>query len=244
MAPDLAPPPAPFSAPRTSVNRSISPHRSFAYGDVSLERVKAVKTVHGGTVNDVVLALCAGALRRYFDKRGETVDGPLVALVPISVRADDSATGNAISSMLVSLCTDIADPLDRLHAISAGTRGAKEQHNALGAGAMQGWQELAQPALTARAARLYSRMRVADRLRPAFNLTVSNVPGPPFLLYSFGSRSVATYPMGPLNEGCGLNITVASYCGDMAFGFHACRETVDDVWQFPDSVEAELEQLS
>lgn len=239
-----AAPPAPFTAPRTSFNVALSPHRQFAGCDVPLAEVKAVKNALGGTVNDVVLALCSGALRSYFVKRGETVDGPLVALVPISVRADGSATGNQISSMLVSLASDVEHPVQRLETISAGTRGAKEQHQALGAETMGTWQEFAVPALAARAARMYSNLRLADRLRPPYNLTISNVPGPPFALYSFGAKALASYPMGPVQEGVALNITVSSYVDRMFFGIHACRDAVDDVWFLADAIEEELATLT
>lgn len=239
-----AAPPAPFSAPRTSINVALSAHRQFAGCDVSLSDVKSVKNAHGGTVNDVVLALCSGALRSYFRDRGEEVDEPLVALVPISVRADDSATGNQISSMLVSLASHLDDPVQRLAAISAGTKGAKEQHQALGADTMGTWQEFAVPALAARAARMYSTMRLADRIRPPYNLTISNVPGPPFPLYSFGAKALASYPMGPLQEAVALNITVSSYLDRMFFGIHACRDAVDDVWILARGIEDELSALA
>jgi WS/DGAT/MGAT family acyltransferase len=239
-----AAPPAPFSAPRTSINVSLSPHRQFAGCDVGLADVKAVKNALGGTVNDVVLALCSGALRSYFANRGERVDAPLVALVPISVRADASSTGNQISSMLVSLASDVEDAAERLATIAVGTRGAKEQHQALGAETMGTWQEFAVPVLAARAARMYSTMRLADRLRPPYNLTISNVPGPPFPLYSFGAKALASYPMGPVQEGVALNITVSSYLDRMFFGIHACREAVDDVWFIADAIERELAVLT
>jgi WS/DGAT/MGAT family acyltransferase len=240
-----APPPAPFSAPRTSLNRAITPRRSFAYTDVPLDDLKAVKNALGGTVNDVVLAMCSGALRRWFDARGEELERSLVAMVPISVRSEreQGALGNRVSSMLVSLASLIDDPAERLAAISASTRGAKEQHNALGPDILSQWVEYAAPGLAARAARLYSRTRLADRHRPIYNLTISNVPGPPIPLYSYGARMVASYPMGPINEGAGLNITVTSYLGQMYFGLHACRETVPDPWPLAAALEDALAEL-
>lgn len=239
------PPPAPFQAPGTSLNGAISPHRKFAFSGVSLDDLKAVKRALGGTVNDIVLALCAGALRRYFESRGEDVDRALVAMVPISVRgaAEQGALGNRVSSMLVSLASTVEDPVERLHAISLGTAGAKEQHQALGANTLTDWAEFAAPGLAARAARLYSRMKLADRHRPIYSLTISNVPGPQFPLYSYGSRMVASYPRGPINEGAGLNIMVSSYLGRMYFGLHACRESVGDVWLIAHAIEDALEEL-
>src|SRR5436305_10074549 len=145
--PDVQPPPAPFAAPRTSLNTSITGHRRFGTVQVSLDDVKMIKNALGGTVNDVVLALCAGALRRYFDERGEVPDGPLVGMVPVSVRSDDEqgAMGNRVSSMLVSLATDIADPVERLAVIHDATRLAKEQEQAISAEVLTDWTEFAAP---------------------------------------------------------------------------------------------------
>ena len=243
--PGVTPPPAPFSAPNTSLNTAITPHRRFAFAQVQLEDVKKVKNKLGGTVNDVVLATCAGALRTYLQDRGEHVTDPLVAMVPISVRTEDQAgaMGNRVSSMLTSLATDIADPVERLHAISAGTQNAKEQDKAIGAETLMDWAEFAAPGLAARAARLYSSMKLADRHRPIFNVTISNVPGPDFPLYSAGARMVAYYPMGPIADGGALNITVMSYMGTMCFGLVACRETVPEVWSIAHGLRNALDEL-
>ena len=244
--PDVTPPPAPFSAPKTSINTSITPHRKFAFEQVSLDEAKMVKNKLGGTVNDVVLALCSGALRSYFTGRGETLDSDLVGMVPISVRTDDEkgAMGNRVSSMLVSLASTIEDPVERLHAITEGTQGAKDQDKAIGADTLADWTEFAAPAVAARAARLYSRMRLADRHRPIFNVTISNVPGPNFPLYSAGARMVAMYPMGPVADGAALNITVMSYMGTMFFGLNGCKETVPDVWDIAHGIRAAMDELT
>ena len=243
--PDVTPPPGLFSAPRTSFNVALTPHRSYAFTSISLPDVKMVKNALGTTVNDVVLALCAGTLRRYLDGRGETPDGPLVAMVPISVRSDDQkeAGGNQVSSMLVSLASDIDDPVERLLAIHEGTKGAKDQSKAIGADTLQNWAEFAAPALAGRAARLYSRTKMADRHRPLFNVTISNVPGPPFPLYSAGARLVANYPMGPIFDGGGLNMTVMSYLDHLDFGLVACSDLIPHVWDIADGLPEALEEL-
>jgi WS/DGAT/MGAT family acyltransferase len=243
--PGVSPPPAPFSAPRTSLNTSITPHRRFAYSQLPLDDMKMVKNKLGGTVNDVVLALCATALRTYLDENGEQPDKSLVAMVPISVRAESEkgAMGNRVSSMLVSLASDIDDPVKRLCAITDATKSAKDQDKAIGADALTNWAEFAAPAVAARAARLYSNMRLADRHNPLFNITISNVPGPNFPLYSAGARMVAMYPMGPIFDGAGLNITVMSYMGNMNFGLVACRETVPQVWDIAHYLGDALEEL-
>jgi hypothetical protein len=145
--------------------------------------------------------------------------------------------------MLCSLATDIDDPVKRLQAIHDGTQQAKSQLNAIGADALTDWAEFAAPALAGRAARLYSRTKMADRHRPLFNVTISNVPGPPFPLYSNGARMVANYPMGPIFDGGGLNITVMSYLDQLDFGLVACADLIPDVWSLADGLGAALEEL-
>jgi WS/DGAT/MGAT family acyltransferase len=243
--PDVDPPPGFFSAPYTSFNSAITPHRSFAFTTLSLSDVKEIKNALKVSVNDVVLAVCAGALRRYLDDNGELPEEPLVAMVPVSVRTEEQqgALGNQVSSMLCSLATEIDDPVKRLQAIHDGTQQAKEQLNVIGAATLTDWIEFAAPALAGRAARLYSRTRMADRHRPLFNVTISNVPGPPFPLYSNGARVVAHYPMGPIFDGGGLNITVMSYLDQLDFGLVACADLIPDVWSLSDGLGAALEEL-
>ena len=127
--------------------------------------------------------------------------------------------------------------------IHDGTKDAKDQHKAVGAAALSDWTEFAAPAVAASAARLYSRMRLADRHRPAFNVTISNVPGPPFPLYSAGARLVTFYPVGPIVDGGGLNMTVMSYMGMLGFGLNACRELMPDVWDVADALPQALDEL-
>ena len=227
------------------MNTSITPHRRFAFAEVSLDDVKMVKNALGGTVNDVVLAVCAGALRRYLSEKGEEPESSLVAMVPISVRTkgERGSMGNQVTAMLVSLATSIDDPVERLHAISRGVTLAKDQEKAIGVDTLTNWAEFAAPAVAARAARLVSNMRVFDRVRPLFNVVISNVPGPNVPLYSVGARMVAIYPMGPVAEGVGLNITVMSYMGSMYFGFVAGREAVPGVDTISRHVVDALEEL-
>lgn len=238
-------PPAPFSAPRTSFNAALTPDRSYAFTSLDLPTVKAVKNAIGCTVNDIVLALCGGALREYLGNRGEVPDAPLVAMVPMSVRGDDQrdAMGNQVSSMLTSLATDVDDPIDRLKVIHEVMVHAKEQQKAIGADTLQEWSEFAAPALLGRAARLYSRMKWADAHRPIFNVTISNVPGPPFPLYSAGARLLANYPVGPIMDGSGLNMTVMSYLDQLDFGLLACPDVLDDVWGLADGLHSALAEL-
>jgi diacylglycerol O-acyltransferase len=244
--PDVTPPPAPFSAPSTPLNGAITARRSFGISEVSLDDVKEVRVALGGTINDIVLAICAGALRAYLEEKGALpADNGLVAMCPISVRgdADKSAMGNQVSSMLVSLATDVDDPVERLSVIKAGTTQAKEQANAIGANTLMDWAEFAAPAVANTAMRLYSRMKVADRHRPLYNTTISNVPGPQFPLYMAGARLVGFYPMGPLNDGAGLNMTLISYLGTIHFGLVACPDLIPDVDHLAALMPEALEEL-
>ena len=151
--------------------------------------------------------------------------------------------GNRVSNMFCSLASDIDDPVERLAAIHEGTSGAKEQLNAIGAETLTDWVEFAAPAVAGRAARLYSRMRMADRHRPIFNVTISNVPGPPFPLYSAGAKLVAHYPMGPIFDGGGINITVMSYLDQLDFGVVVCSDLVSDPWVITDGIASSLDEL-
>lgn len=241
----VAPPPSPFSAPKTSLNGSVTPHRRVALAVQSLDDFKSVKNYFDCTVNDVVLAVCAGALRRYLLDHGELPEEALVAMVPMSVRTDDEmgSHGNRVSAMLTSLATHLPDPVERLAAVADGMRRAKEQERLIGAATLTDWTEFAFPALIGRAARLTGSMRVFDRMRPLFNVTVSNVPGPPFPLFLAGARMVAMYPLGPITEGVGLNMTVMSYCGMVYFGLNACRETVPGIAEMPKMLHEALDEL-
>ncbi len=235
----------PFSAPRTSFNVPITGHRKFAYTEISLDRIKRVRTVLGGTVNDIVLALCSGALRSYLSEGGELPAEPLVAMVPMSVRAADQkgAMGNRVSQLLVRLATDEADPVKRLNSIKAEMGLAKEQINAIGADTLSNWAEFAAPALAARAARMYSTMGLSNRHKPIFNVTISNVPGPQVPLYCTGGQLVEWYPMGPIFDGIGLNMTVMSYLGVVYFGLLACRETTSGLWELVEHIDEAMLEL-
>ena len=243
--PGVVPPPSPFSAPKTSLNQALTPHRRVAFAGMPLDDFKAVKNYFGCTVNDVVLAVCAGALRGYLLAGSELPEDPLVAMVPVSVRTEDEtgSHGNRISAMLTSLATDLADPAERLSTIAGGMRAAKEQERMIGADTLTDWTEFTFPALVGRASRLTSSMRVFDRLRPLFNVTISNVPGPPFPLFMAGARMVGAYPLGPVAEGVGLNMTVMSYCGIVYFGLNGCRETVPRIAEMPKMLHEALDEL-
>ena len=235
----------PLRAPRTPWSGAITPHRAIAFARVRLSDIRRVRSAFDVKVNDVVLAVVSGATRRYLEARGALPDEPLVGMCPVSVRAEDEhgRQDNRVSAMFVHLRTDIDDVADRLRAITRTTRGAKEDHHAIGARLLQNWAEHAAPNTFALASRLYSRLNIADRHPPIYNVVVSNVPGPDFPLYLDGGRLVAAYPMGPVMEGAGLNVTVLSYMDNVDFGFLAAAELVPDVWDLADHVDAAMAEL-
>lgn len=244
------PPPAPFAAPTTVLNGAISPHRRVAFARLPLERVKAVKNAartDGApvTVNDVVLSVVAGAVRAFLRHRDQPTPR-MVAMVPISVRqrGERGTPGNRVSMMLVALPTDLERPADRLAAVRQGTAGAKEQHGAVGADTLQHLAELAPAGVFSLAARSYTRARAADRHRPIWNTIVSNVPGPRLPLYCAGARLEGLYPLGPVHEMCGLNVTLFSYTDTIFVGLNADRDTVPDVDVVADALVAEVDALA
>ena len=237
----------PFTSPKTSFNGAITPHRKVAFIDVPLEEIKAArKLVDGATVNDVVLCVTAGALRRYLDGRGEKPAKSLTAAIPVGVHEETpGAPGqNRVSVMFSTLATDIDDPVERLRRIHDANKGAKAEQKALGATMMMDWADLAAPITFSLAARLYTGTRLADRMPAAFNLIVSNVPGPPIPLYFCGARLVDLYPLGPILDSLGLNLTVLSNLDHMGFGFIACRELVPDLWDMAHAVPEALAELT
>ncbi len=232
-------------APRTVFNDRISRHRRFAFGSLSLDRVKAIKTHFDVTVNDVVMAISSAALRRYLSDRGELPKTSLVAMVPVSVRtAEQQGTmGNHVAAMSASLHTDIADPGERLRAVHETMHIAKEQHAALPATIQQDFAQFAPPAVAGLAARVAARAAVAHIVDVPFNVVISNVPGPQFPLYCVGAQLVAHYPVSAINDGVGLNMTVQSYNGRLDFGLIGCREMVPDLWDLIDHLGDALDEL-
>jgi diacylglycerol O-acyltransferase / wax synthase len=242
---DGSPPPIPFQAPRTSFNTELTPHRRFAATSVPLAEVKRIRRAFDVKLNDVVLALCAGSLRRYLEAGDELPASPLIAQVPVSMRTDDDRgeVGTKVGAMFASLATDVADPALRLLAIHESTKGAKEMQRALAADKIMGITEAAPPALISLAARMYTAAQLDRRTPPIMNLIISNVPGPPFPLYVAGAEIEAMYPMGPLLYGTGINVTVFSYRDSIDFGFMVCREVVRDPWSLAEGIDEALAEL-
>jgi WS/DGAT/MGAT family acyltransferase len=240
-------PPAlpPTAAPRTPWNASITPHRRFAYTTIPLEEAKKIRRAIGCTFNDVVLALCSGALRRYLLEHDCLPAENLIAMVPVSVRsgAETDTYENRVSLVLADLASSEPDPVARLERVQQSMSAAKTRFAAIPAETLQDFASFAPPAVVARAMRMYSRLRVADRAAPPFNLVISNVPGPPMPLYFAGAELEHFYPISALADGQGLNMTVQSYNGNLDFGFVACRELVPDLWRLTDLLHESLEEL-
>ncbi len=215
------------------------------FATLPLADVRRVQRLLGGTTNDVVLAAVAGALRTYFDRRGEELGSSLVALVPVSVRSEDErgALGNRVSAMLVSLATGVDDPVVRLREIRQSASLAKEQSRSIGGEVFAAWGEVITPAVAGRLSRLVSRVRLFDRAPPPCNVIVSNVPGPDFRLYFAGAPLEAMFPVGPIVEGIGLNVTVFSYLDTLHVGVEGCPTLVDDVAGIAASLRDSLAEL-
>jgi len=234
----------PGRAPATPFNKPITPHRRFAFRSVDLTRVKTVKNAFGVSVNDVVMAMCAGALRRWLADHDALPGAPLIAMIPVSVRdpASKGALGNKVSAMLATLPTHMIDPDQRLEIVHAATRIAKAQQAAIPQGLVDQISDFAPPALTARAARVVFATGLLHRL-PPFNVCISNVPGPNVPVYLCGAKLLAHYPVSVITDGQGLNITLVGYLGQLHFGLVSCRELVPDIDTLAGYLVEELELL-
>ena len=237
----IEPPPRLLSAPSSLFNQPIASERTFWGKNFDFERIRAIrKAVPGVTVNDVVLAICAGGLRRYLSARNELPTKPLVAMAPISVRAEQEGTGNQVSAMLVSLATDIENPLDRLAHIRANTQRSKVHASALPANRLTDF--LPSETLAA-AARVYTRTRLGGHHRPFFNVTITNVPGPPVPMYVAGARVHSAFGMAPILDGLGLILVVVSYCGRISIGISSCQQIVPDPQNMAECFARSLDEL-
>jgi WS/DGAT/MGAT family acyltransferase len=232
-------------APKTSFNAPVTAHRRFDFGKLSLADVKAVKNAHGVTVNDVVVSICAGAVRHWLLVHDELPEDPLVAQIPVSVRTSEEfgTFGNRILLMAAPLHTEIEDPVERLRATHESLAVMKERHRALPAALLQDANHFVPPAVFARAARLTFRYSTSRSGRPTWNLVISNVPGPQFPLYLAGAKLVANYPVSVITDGMGLNITVMSYMGSLDFGLVADRDQMPDLEIVLERLGTELELL-
>ncbi len=227
-------PPIPMTAPPTSINHTITGQRIWNTALLELDRVKAIRKITGCTLNDVVLAICAGALRRYFDEKGELPDKPLIAMVPVSTRSEDERgkMGNKVSAMFLDMATDVADPVERLKVIQQHTQGGKAFEKAGATRAFVDLWDFVPFGLANRVLRLYSRFRVSELHNPVFNCVITNVPGPQMDMYMAGHKLLASMGMAPLVDGMGLLITVLSYNGVLSISPTSSPSVMPDLDQF------------
>ena len=235
--------PQKLSVPRTFFNGRISPHRRFAFDSLPLDRIKAIKNELGITVNDVVVAVCATAIREWLLDRDALPDEPLVTMVPVSVRTAEQkgSFGNRVSVMIVPVPTDEPDHHTRLMKTHEVLKAAKTRHKALPANILQDATRFVPPALFNRAARVIASMSAG--VQAPLNFVISNVPGPSEPLYLAGARLVANYPVSVIIDGVGLNITCLSYRDHVDFGIVADRDMIDDAWPLMDAVRNALNEL-
>lgn len=226
-----------FQAPRSLFNQPITGSRRFAAQSYSLPRIRAAMKTHQASQNDIVLAMCASALRRYLLDHEALPAKPLIAMVPMSLRRDDSEEGNQIALLLANLGTHLADPLQRLATIKGSTQDAKQRFQRMGAKAMLAYIG---------AIMAPTGLNLISGLAPrwqAFNVVISNVPGPKRPLYFNGARCEGMYPASILTDGIALNITLTSYTDHVEFGVIACRRTLPRIQKLLQYFEDGLAEL-
>ncbi|MEM1202771.1 MAG: wax ester/triacylglycerol synthase family O-acyltransferase [Acidobacteriota bacterium] len=238
-------PKLPFTAPRTPFNHAITPDRSWSCAFLPLDAIRRVRKAADATVNDVVLTVCAGALRSYLESRDGLPEEPLVAMVPISVRTEEQkgTMGNQVSAMLVTLATEIDDPAERLRRVRQTAADAKAYTNALGARTLMDYSQFVPFAAAGLGTRLYTRFSLAERVAPIFNLVITNVPGPQIPLYVAGSRLLAHAGMAPIFDGMGLILPVFSYDGTLAISAVSSPALMPDIDALTDRLPGCLDDL-
>lgn len=243
----IRPPRPVLDTPRAPWNGALTPRRSFATVTLRLDDVKKVKSAHGVTLNDVVLGVVSGALRRWLSQHGHPhPDRPLTAGVPIGTDPKGALPrlgGNRVGNLFTSLATDVDDPAERLHVIAATMREAKQFQNLMGLDLLERWWEHVPPLPFSAYLRAFSRFHVADHVRPAFNVVVSNVAGPRQELSIGGARLTDIFSVGPLIEGIALNVTVWSYENRLAFSLLACPDTLADLPALAQHLQSALAEL-
>jgi len=230
-------------APATRFNHALGPHRRLRFLDLSLSQMKRVKDEAGVKLNDVVLGVVAGGLRRYLDRHGELPSEPLVAFVPVSTRDEGDDSSNRTAMIHVPLATDLADASVRLQSIAKSSAEAKANHTALGPSFLVDISELSGPAIANASFRLAEWTRINERARIGGNVVVSNIPGSPIPLWTAGSEVERIYPIGPLAEGTALNITLASYLDTLGVSILTDRELVPDLDVLVADLRASAEEL-
>jgi diacylglycerol O-acyltransferase len=237
--------PSADKVPRTRFNAVVSHQRVFEGVTFDLRVIKQIKNKVGGTVNDVVLAICAGAMRRYLLDKQELPDESLVTMCPVNVRDSgaQASGGNSVVAMEVPLHTDIVDPAERLVAISESTRNAKEHTHAVGAKSMMEVANFIPSQLSVLGARVAAEQGLANFTTPKSNTVITNVPGSPVPFYSNGALFVRGWGLGPLVDGNGLFHSVGSYCDELYIGITCCRDMMPDPAFYADCLSESFEEL-
>ena len=229
--------PVPFTAPKSIFNVPITGARRFAVKSYPLSEIKALGKQANATVNDIVLALCSGALRKYMQEKNALPNKSLIASVPVSVR-QMNRSGNQITYVTANLATDEADTMARLAKIGASTQDAKEELGNVSADAATSFAVIAQGLVA-----VTNQLNMTNFLPPAANVTISNVPGPRESLYFGQAKLLASYPLSVLIDGQSLNITVVSYCDSIGFGLMACRDTIPDIEKIADYIDEAMDGI-
>lgn len=232
--------------PRTRFNNTVSPHRVFDARRFALDDIRAIKaSAPGATVNDVVVSICAGALRQYLLSKSELPELSLVAMAPVSSRSRDQmgSAGNRVSTLSLPIRTDIEDPLERLRAVQEESAKAKAMSATLGGDIVTDLAHFLPSPTTGVLAHAYGRWGLARRLPPVFNTVITNVPGPAFPLFSMGSQLIANYGLGPIAHGLGLFQPVLSYNGQITISAVSCREIMPDPAFYCDCLDTAFERL-
>jgi WS/DGAT/MGAT family acyltransferase len=217
-------------APKTPINVSITNQRSFSSLSLPLDQIKLVAKSNGATLNDVVLAICSGALRRYLRDLDCVPTAPLLAAVPVSLRAEGNTDMNTQASIMrISLASTVDDPMERLRAIRAASASAKAAAAGMKAVMPTDFPSLGAPWLISGMASLFGRSKLANKMPPVANVAISNVPGPKVALYMAGARMLTYYPVSIAVHSMALNVTVQSYNGALDFGLIACRKAMPDL---------------
>jgi WS/DGAT/MGAT family acyltransferase len=233
-------------APRTRFNGVVSPHRVFDGVCFPLDEVKRIKNSSPGTLNDTVLAVCAGALRRYLAERDELPEASLVTMCPVNVRdqSSNASGGNHVVAMAVPLRTDLDDPRERLLSICAETRKAKELNHAISAKAMLEMANFMDTQMAVLGARAAAEQGMANFTTPVFNTVITNVPGSPVPFFSNGAKFVRGWGLGPSVDGNGLFHSVGSHCNELMIGISCCRVMMPDPAHYADCLRKSFEELA
>ena len=236
--------PGTFGAPRTPFNQPISARRAVRFTGTTLDALDKLRRDTGSTVNDVVLAIVGGALRRYLLRERALPASQLLAMVPVSTRERQAATGgNQLSALITTLATDVADPVERLARVTRVTNVVKRRHDETGLGSLVGLTDVVPPRTGQAVARLAGQLGFSRWGPLAYNVVVSNVPGPDVPFYCNGALVESAYPMGPISDASAINVTVVSYRRQLTFGLVACPDVVPDIDQLRDDIDASIDAL-